>query len=259
MKKILVIGESCWDTFVYGGCERLAPDAPVPVFNTIKTSRNMGMAGNVYTNIQHISNFQVGLRSGPNWESVTKTRYIDDTSNHMFLRVDEGDKNYERCDIESLNYMDYDAVVISDYDKGFLSELDIETICRNHPLTFLDTKKVLGRWVYSATYIKLNSYESRNNVPKEIREKIEDKLISTQGPKGCFFKGERFYVKKVDIRDVAGAGDTFLAALVCKYLETNNIIKAIQAGNKAATDVVQQRGVSVPRNKNQPMFNGNKV
>jgi sugar/nucleoside kinase (ribokinase family) len=46
------------------------------------------------------------------------------------------------------------------------------------------------------------------------------------------------------VRDVAGAGDTFLAALAVKYGETSNISTAIKFANKMAMQVVQQRGVT---------------
>ena len=49
--KILVIGESCRDVFHYGKCDRLAPEAPAPVFNPLKTVENGGMAKNVYKNL----------------------------------------------------------------------------------------------------------------------------------------------------------------------------------------------------------------
>ena len=41
---ILVIGESCLDVFTYGACKRMCPEAPVPVFNPVKTITNEGMA-----------------------------------------------------------------------------------------------------------------------------------------------------------------------------------------------------------------------
>ena len=50
--KILVIGDSCQDVFIYGKCERLCPDAPVPVFIPLKTKKIGGMAFNVYENIK---------------------------------------------------------------------------------------------------------------------------------------------------------------------------------------------------------------
>ena len=48
--KVLVIGDSCEDVFIYGNCDRLAPAAPVPVFVETHRKSNKGMAGNVYEN-----------------------------------------------------------------------------------------------------------------------------------------------------------------------------------------------------------------
>ena len=50
--KILIIGESCMDIFHYGECNRLTPEAPVPVFNSISLWKNGGMAMNVYNNFK---------------------------------------------------------------------------------------------------------------------------------------------------------------------------------------------------------------
>ena len=38
--KILVIGDSCKDKYIYGLCERMCPEAPVPVFQPIKEKIN---------------------------------------------------------------------------------------------------------------------------------------------------------------------------------------------------------------------------
>ena len=45
---ILVIGESCLDVFHYGECERLCPEAPVPVFNSIRTILKKKKSWNAY-------------------------------------------------------------------------------------------------------------------------------------------------------------------------------------------------------------------
>ena len=42
--KVLVIGDSCEDVFIYGNCDRLAPAAPVPVFVETHRKSNRGMA-----------------------------------------------------------------------------------------------------------------------------------------------------------------------------------------------------------------------
>ena len=52
--KFLVIGDSCTDKFVYGKCERICPEAPVPVFNPVKETSNGGMAANVKANVESL-------------------------------------------------------------------------------------------------------------------------------------------------------------------------------------------------------------
>ena len=49
--KFLAIGDSCTDVFVYGRCDRICPEAPVPVFTPVKTKTNGGMAANVQSNV----------------------------------------------------------------------------------------------------------------------------------------------------------------------------------------------------------------
>ena len=52
--KILVIGDSCTDIFIYGSCQRLNPEAPIPIFEPSKTITNDGMAGNVVRNFKSV-------------------------------------------------------------------------------------------------------------------------------------------------------------------------------------------------------------
>ena len=49
--KILIVGDSCKDIFVYGEITKLSPEAPVPVFNPIRQKENGGMAHNVFNNL----------------------------------------------------------------------------------------------------------------------------------------------------------------------------------------------------------------
>ena len=118
MKKVLVIGDGCKDIFQYGKCERLSPEAPVPVFKPLQAKSNGGMAMNVYANLMALGiQCDIITNSG-----ITKTRYIDETSNQMLLRVDENDdiKPISSKDLEVIGFDEYDAIVISDYNKGFL-------------------------------------------------------------------------------------------------------------------------------------------
>ena len=89
--KILIIGESCKDIFHYGLAKRLSPEAPVPVFNTKYISENGGMAMNVYNNIISLG-FVPEIITNRNWQSITKTRFVDHSVNHMFMRLDVNDE-----------------------------------------------------------------------------------------------------------------------------------------------------------------------
>ena len=56
--------------------------------------------------------------------------------------------------------------------------------------------------------------------------------------------GETFPVEEVPVKDVSGAGDTFISALVVKYLETKDIKKSICYAQECTTIVVQKHGVA---------------
>jgi bifunctional ADP-heptose synthase (sugar kinase/adenylyltransferase) len=245
---ILVIGDTCHDEFVYGTAVRLAPEAPVPVFNPFNKTVNHGMAGNVAANLKALG---VDVIVISNDENIIKTRYVDDRSGQILLRVDENDKvkRIEQNILKQifnnkLNEKNIDAIIISDYDKGFLEEEDIQFICENNQNVFIDTKKVLGKWCISASFIKINHVEFKHTEYTIDELGIENKLIITLSSKGCQHKGKIYPVEKVPIRDVSGAGDTFLSGLVVEYILTKNIEKAILFAQQCATIVVQKQGVT---------------
>jgi bifunctional ADP-heptose synthase (sugar kinase/adenylyltransferase) len=241
MKKILIIGESCRDIFVYCNTNRLCPDVPVPVLNIINQIDNEGMAKNVQRNI--LSKIEsCDIITNEDWYNVTKTRYVHDKSNHTFFRVDTP-HNIARIDLNKINY-NYDMIIISDYNKGFLTTDDIETICNNHSNVFIDTKKILGPWIKKAKFIKINDYEY-NNSKSFIDSELALKIIHTIGGEGCEFQSNRYPVDKMEIKDTSGAGDSFMAGLAVEYLKEENIINAIKFANKCASEVVKHRGVSI--------------
>ena len=47
----------------------------------------------------------------------------------------------------------------------------------------------------------------------------------------------------MEVKDVSGAGDTFLAGLVSTYIHTKEIDKSIEFANQCATEAVSQKGV----------------
>jgi len=240
---ILVIGDSCVDIFVYGKCQRLCPDAPVPILIPTKKIENGGMAKNVYDNIKSIYD-NVDLITNEN--IITKTRYVDEKTNQMMVRVDSENSLSERIkNLNEIHFNNYDIVIISDYCKGFLNEEDIEFICNNHKNVFIDTKKLLGNYCINAKLIKINEIEYENNIKSNIpMEKFYNNLIVTLGEKGCKYKDKIYPVEKVDIKDMTGAGDTFISALAVEFIKSNNVSKSIEFANKCSTIIVQHKGVN---------------
>ena len=238
--KILVIGESCKDVFKYGKCERLDPAAPAIVYCPLETKENGGMAMNVFNNIKSLG-ADVEIHTNQNWTIVTKTRFVDKKTNYILLREDNNDNQYGNCDLKLIDFEKYDAIVISDYNKGFLSRLDIKEICKKHPLVFLDTKKEIGKWCECVNFIKINNYEVSK--ARQVTKTLKDRLVITLGPAGASHKNTIYPVSSVDIKDLSGAGDTFMSGLVYKYTQTKDIDKAINFANECATVVVQRAGV----------------
>lgn len=241
--KVLVIGDGCKDVFQYGKCERLSPEAPVPVFLPTQKKENGGMAVNVYNNLLALDvECDILTNSG-----ITKTRLVDEVSNQMLLRVDENDQieGVLLTDLASINYNEYKAIVISDYDKGFLSETDIIYIYNNHNLVFMDTKKKIGDWALGVECIKINKKEFDAN-REYLCNEYNGELVVTLGKEGSMLWFDKFPIENTHIvRDLSGAGDTFLAGLVADYIKNNDIYKAIQFANKCAAWVVTQKGVVV--------------
>ena len=86
--KVLVVGDSCIDEFVYGDIKRISPEAPIPVFLPTHDESNDGMAQNVSNNIQSLG---VVSHIITNQNGIVKRRYVENRSGQMVLRVDEHD------------------------------------------------------------------------------------------------------------------------------------------------------------------------
>jgi len=249
MNKVLVIGDSCLDEYVYCTASRFCPDAPVPILKPESFVSTLGMAGNVVDNLESLE-IEVKLISNAN--KIKKTRYVDNKTNHMFFRIDEGEDDIfpiAKKSLEEIVWENYNAIIISDYCKGFIDEATISYIAEQHPITFLDTKKPIDNYAKDITFIKINDVEYRYS-KKFIDNNYKDSLIITRGSNGAEYKGNTYPVKKVDVKDTSGAGDSFLAGLVGNYLETYNIVEAIKFANKCATQVVQKKGTA-KINKNE--------
>lgn len=264
--KFAVIGESCLDIFNYGVCDRLSPEAPVPVFKRTSEVRKWGMASNVYENLKsilkkldpNISEYlinHVTSNSHP-----VKTRYVEEKSNHLLLRVDSWDEVppliFKKLLPEQKSTIaESEHILVSDYNKGYITPefyADLRTRVMPGAKIYVDTKKVLTRdMCESVDFIKLNlsEYENQHKGTESLRCIVDfaDKIIVTMGMNGARWNAWHLPVEQqVRTTDVSGAGDTFFAAFCAYSAIFGDTIDAIQFANKCAMNVCTQRGTSVP-------------
>jgi D-beta-D-heptose 7-phosphate kinase/D-beta-D-heptose 1-phosphate adenosyltransferase len=235
--KILLIGDNCIDVYQYGTVDRISPEAPVPIFKYSHKEQRAGMAGNVNNNLQALGCSVNYLHS----QTSMKTRLIDSRSKQQMIRIDD---DVDATPIEFATAIPdvYDAVVISDYNKGTVTyELMEEVIASVKCPVFIDTKKtdlerLQGAWV------KINELEY-----SKIKSECSG-LIVTRGSKGAdaIYHEYKSTAPRVEVVDVTGAGDTFLAALAYNYLHTNDIKRAMDFANQAAAISVQHMGCYAP-------------
>jgi D-beta-D-heptose 7-phosphate kinase/D-beta-D-heptose 1-phosphate adenosyltransferase len=233
---ILLIGDDCKDIYQYGTIDRLSPEAPVPVFVPTYTETRDGMAGNVANNLEALG-CNVNYLHG---ETSTKTRIIDARSKQQIVRIDNDIKSAPiTFDTEIPNL--YDAVVVSDYNKGTVSyELIEELIALSIPI-FIDTKKTdLARM--QGAWVKINDLEY-SKITSECTG-----LIVTHGASGASVMHHDITcpAPNVEVSDVTGAGDTFLSAFAYQYINTKNLLQSTQFAIAASAVTVQHLGVYAP-------------
>lgn len=233
---VLLIGDRCIDEYKIGTVDRLSPEAPVPVFKLVETYSLAGMSANVLNNFAALG---INPDFVSNDETITKTRFIDKKSGQHLLRMDQEHSLTPWSKRLLSPPHEYDAIVISDYDKGFLTYESIRYLVEMSKCpVFIDTKKkdlaFFGQ--DPRVYVKINDAESKLATSKPIN------LIVTKGDEGAEYNGVRYPTNRVEVMDVCGCGDTFLAALTSEYLCTTSIEKAILYANKAASITVQHRG-----------------
>jgi len=231
--KVLLIGDNCIDQYVYGEVKRLNPEASTPILNYKRTKISSGMSGNVFNNLK---SFGLDVHMITNDEEIIKTRYIDDKTNQQILRVDKE----TQCKPMSgkIPNEKWDAVVISDYDKGFITNQKLfEIVNQLKCPIFIDTKKTV--------FPEYNCYVKINDIEYSKLTKKYENLIVTHGPKGAEYNNIMYPGEKVNVYDVVGAGDTFLSALTFGYLTKGSIEKAIPFANKSAAIAVQNYGTYV--------------
>ena len=232
-RRIVVLGDVMLDEFVWGDVSRISPEAPVPVVDIRRESVHLGGAANVLANVLAlgaggcvvgvVGNDSAGERIKatlsevcPQAEeylavddkrpSTTKTRII--AHSQLVVRADREYRQpvngqVEQRIIESLKkaLQDADALVVSDYDKGVVTQHILEEILnlaydkvpvlvdpkiRNfahyHPASLITPNHFEA---LRLTNVEEDSDEGLHQAARLIQEKLNcDAVLITRGERG---------------------------------------------------------------------------
>ena len=294
--KVLVLGDTMLDEYVFGECTRISPEAPVPILLIKKKNTMLGGAGNVLRNLTSLgvaTDFLSVTGNDLNYnkvlellnqneantnailfkdsERITTVKYRYVASNQQILRVDQENSSPISQPIENhlLKNIEarigtYDAIVISDYDKGVVTKKVLTCIIKlarqNEIPVFVDPKKDNFLIYKGCTLLKPNFKEFTEAcyfhgidltdfkmACKKLADLLEIRyLIVTKGEEGIFAYHDNTLVHspaiQSEVYDVSGAGDTVLAGLVYCLLNGNSLDYATRFSNIAASIVIKKFG-----------------
>ena len=156
---ILVAGDVMLDRYLFGGTDRISPEAPVPVVRVRETDDRAGGAANVAVNLASLGvnttligvvgqddeaaalktvlkqqNINCRFEAVKNWPTTTKTRV--QSRGQQLIRLDREEQGEAGSDalLGSLQkaLKSASAVVLSDYGKGALGDVSaMIDLCRN--------------------------------------------------------------------------------------------------------------------------------
>ena len=239
---ILVLGDIIIDKYVYGTSTRLSPEAPVPIVTHQRSVETQGGAGLVYNNLKNLG-VDVDLFDY-DFPKSTKTRVLCD--GHYVTRIDDdiiADSNDIFNKITAQDWSEYEYVILSDYNKGTLEYAKdiIEHFNSFGCKVIVDPKRDCsnyeGAWLVKPNfteYTKFNFNTWKGNI------------ITTNADKDVIAKidGKEYIVPvdKVEVSDVTGAGDCFIAGFVYGLTKNYDYKKCVETAIKGSTESVKHVG-----------------
>ena len=292
-RTILVVGDLMIDEWIWGAVTRISPEAPVPVVAVKDHSFTLGGAGNVANNLVSLGAkvefvgtvgedaFADDVRRMLREEAVDDRGVfsVSDRPTTRKTRIVAHNQQVVRADWEDpapLSAADrarvathvreraahVDAVILSDYAKGLLSQEIVEA-ARVCPLVLADPKPQNVELFSGVTCVAPNAHEAEAATGITITgdaslERAGAKLLEllrcryvviTRGEHGMSLfgsKGERLAIPSVarKVYDVSGAGDTVIAVLSLALAGGAPIEQAMQLANFAAGAVVEKLGTA---------------
>ena len=243
--KVLVLGDVIIDKYIYGTSSRISPEAPVPVITYIDEKETRGGAGLVYENLKSLG-VDVDMFETQGQVSV-KTRIICD--GHYVTRIDDDTQangTEVLKQVQETNFSQYDYVLLSDYKKGVLDEAReiIKHINTFNCKIIVDPKEnqwfYEGAWLVKPNYSEFESLEFDNWQGNIITTNAGEEVVAT-------IDGKRYEVPvdNLEVADVTGAGDCFLASFVYALTKGYDCEKAIKVAVRGSTESVKHAGTYI--------------
>ncbi len=243
--KVLVFGDVIVDKYIYGTSTRISPEAPVPVVTYKEEKESLGGAGLVYENLKSLG-VDVTLLQTEQPRSV-KTRIICD--GHYITRIDDdkdADSNAVLANVLRSDFSQWDYVILSDYDKGVLDNAKqiIAHINSQGPKVIVDPKRYAhdyeGAWLVkpnNSEYTKFEFDEWQGNIiTTDAGHSVSATIDNIQ---------YTVPVEQVEVSDVTGAGDCFLAAFVYALTKDYSHQKCLEIAVSASTLSVKHQGTYI--------------
>ena len=243
--KVLVIGDIITDKYIYGTSTRLSPEAPVPVVNLADVKISQGGAGLVFKNLKSLG-VDVKMLNLSNPSSV-KTRVICD--GHYITRIDEDyitDGQEALKSILEKDFSEYEYVILSDYNKGVLEHsTNIIAHLNSFGCKVIVDPKRHASCYEGAWLVKPNGSEFEGlGFTKWLGN-----IITTNASKPVIAEIDKEYytvsVEPVEVSDVTGAGDCFLAAFVYALTKGYDYQKALEIAVSGSTQSVKHVGTYI--------------
>ena len=239
--KVLVIGDIIVDKYIYGTSTRISPEAPVPVVTYQREVETIGGAGLVYENLKSLG-VDVELVDFFDKASI-KTRVICD--GHYITRIDDdyiADGSAFLTYILSKDFDAYDYVILSDYNKGTLDE-SVEII--KHLNTY-GCKVIVDPKEHSSHYEGAWLVKPNEKEFQEYFINWQGNIITTRADKSVVANIDdqvfEIDVEPVEVSDVTGAGDCFLAAFVYGLTRDYDYKTCLEIAVKGSTESVKHVG-----------------
>lgn len=257
--------------------KRKAPEADIPIYNILDINYILGGAANVAVNLKNLGVdieiisivgsdiYGKKIKNILNYKQIRHNLFVDNErkttqknrifyNNQLNVRYDIESNHDISSNIEEdiIKYIKnkekkLDAIIISDYDKGLISE----TLCKNiidysnanDILTFIDPKiknytKYQNCFLFKPNLNEAEIITGETNIDKimtSLKEKIKcENILLTRGKEGMLLNNCNNKIQHeniINLIDVTGAGDIVMSVLVYSYLTNKDLKEASEIAN----------------------------